>query len=66
MRRMLHRCKSAATHSPDGRPRYAPSIALELERQLDEWYDYLPAHIRFSRESSQLHIYYLGAETGVE
>ncbi|KAL4983043.1 hypothetical protein BDW68DRAFT_191658 [Aspergillus falconensis] len=53
MRRMLHRCNSAVTHSPDGRPRYAPSIALELERQLDEWYNYLPANIRFARETGQ-------------
>ncbi|KAL2834128.1 hypothetical protein BJY01DRAFT_259634 [Aspergillus pseudoustus] len=54
MRRMLHRCNSAVTHSLDGRPRYAPSIALELERQLDEWYDYLPANVRFSRTPDQL------------
>ncbi|KAL4993766.1 hypothetical protein BDV10DRAFT_198046 [Aspergillus recurvatus] len=54
MRRMLHRCNSAVTHSPDGRPGYAPSVALELERQLDEWYDYLPANIRFLREPRQL------------
>ncbi|KAH1436985.1 uncharacterized protein AFUA_5G00520 [Aspergillus fumigatus Af293] len=49
MRRMLHRCNSAVTRSPDGRPSYAPSIALELERQLDVWYDYLPANIRFAK-----------------
>ncbi|KAL4773901.1 hypothetical protein BDW60DRAFT_221475 [Aspergillus nidulans var. acristatus] len=50
MRRMLHRCNSAVAQSSDGRFCYAPSIALELERQLEEWYDYLPASIRFVRE----------------
>ncbi|KAG2002728.1 hypothetical protein GB937_009600 [Aspergillus fischeri] len=54
MRRMLHRCNSAVTRSPDGRLSYAPSIALELERQLDEWYDYLPANIRFAKAPDQL------------
>lgn len=53
MRRMLHRCNSAVTRSPDGRPSYAPSIALELERQLDVWYDYLPANIRFAKVPDQ-------------
>ncbi|KAL2826200.1 hypothetical protein BJY01DRAFT_241395 [Aspergillus pseudoustus] len=52
MRRMLHRCNSAVTCSPDGRASYAPSIALELERQLDEWYEYLPANIRFAKETT--------------
>ncbi|GFF67358.1 hypothetical protein CNMCM6069_001113 [Aspergillus lentulus] len=50
MRRMLHRCNSAVTRTADGRPTYAPGIALELERQLDEWYDYLPGNIRFAKE----------------
>jgi hypothetical protein len=45
---MLHRCNSAVTRTADGRPTYAPGIALELERQLDEWYDYLPGNIRFA------------------
>ncbi|GFF41003.1 transcriptional activator protein acu-15 [Aspergillus udagawae] len=54
MRRMLHRCNSAVTRSPDGRPSYAPSIALELERQLDEWYEYLPTNIRFARAPDRL------------
>jgi hypothetical protein len=49
MRRMLHRCNSAVTQTPDSRPTYAPGIALELERQLDEWYDYLPTNIRFEK-----------------
>ncbi|PKX89038.1 putative C6 transcription factor [Aspergillus novofumigatus IBT 16806] len=50
MRRMLQRCNSAVTRTADGRPSYAPGIALELERQLDEWYDYLPGNIRFAKE----------------
>ncbi|CEL11670.1 hypothetical protein ASPCAL14769 [Aspergillus calidoustus] len=51
MRRMLHRCNWAITQSPeDGTHRYAPGIALELERQLDEWYGYLPPNIQFTRE----------------
>ncbi|KAL6232692.1 hypothetical protein BDW75DRAFT_247036 [Aspergillus navahoensis] len=54
MRRMLHRCNSAVKHSPDGRLSYAPSIALELERQLDEWYEYLPASIRFAKDPGPL------------
>ncbi|KAJ0416007.1 putative C6 transcription factor [Aspergillus carlsbadensis] len=52
MRRMLHRCNWAVTQSPeDGAHRYAPGIALELERQLDEWYGYLPPNIQFIRET---------------
>ncbi|KAJ5426155.1 hypothetical protein N7465_001225 [Penicillium sp. CMV-2018d] len=54
MRRLLHRCNSAVTYSTDNRPSYAPGIALELERQVDEWYDYLPVNIRFPKETSQL------------
>ena len=36
MRRMLHRCNTAIKRTPDGKWVYAPSIALELELQLDE------------------------------
>lgn len=53
MRRMLHRCNSAVTLDPTGQPAYAPGVAVELERQLDEWYDYLPENIRFPRNSSE-------------
>lgn len=56
MRRLLHRCNSAVTYSPDNRPSYAPGIALELERQVDEWYEYLPANIRFPKETNQLRV----------
>lgn len=47
MRRMLHRCNTAIRRAPNGKFLYAPAIALELEHQLDEWYNYLPAMIRF-------------------
>ncbi|KAL2861169.1 uncharacterized protein BJX67DRAFT_385916 [Aspergillus lucknowensis] len=55
MRRMLHRCNSAVTQGVDGQSRYAPSIALELERQLDEWYGYLPGNIRFTKDEDRPH-----------
>lgn len=48
MRRMLHRCNTAIRRNSQGSIIYAPGIALELERQLDEWYSYLPELIRFS------------------
>lgn len=54
MRRMLHRSNSAVTLTSTGQSAYAPGVALELERQLDEWYEYLPDGIRFPRDSSQL------------
>lgn len=54
MRRLLHHCNSAVTYSADNRPSYGPGIALELERQVDEWYDYLPVRIRFPKGTSQL------------
>ena len=47
MRRMLHRCNTAIRRTPDGNIVYAPGIALELELQLDEWYNYLPRLVRF-------------------
>lgn len=47
MRRMLHRCNTAIRRVADGTINYAPAIALELELQLDEWYNYLPEVIRF-------------------
>ncbi|KAK2686564.1 hypothetical protein QWA68_015348 [Fusarium oxysporum] len=49
MRRMLHRCNTAIRKSSHGEVVYAPSIALELELQLDEWYDYLPHVVRFQQ-----------------
>ncbi|RDL40565.1 Uncharacterized protein BP5553_00544 [Venustampulla echinocandica] len=47
MRRMLHRCNTAIKRNINGKIIYAPGIALELELQLDEWYNYLPEVVRF-------------------
>lgn len=47
MRRMLHRCNTAIRRTSEGKVVYAPGIALELESQLDEWYNYLPTLVRF-------------------
>lgn len=49
MRRMLHRCNTAVKATRSGKYVYAPAIALELERQLEEWYSYLPEMNRFER-----------------
>lgn len=54
MRRMLHRCNTAIQRTPNGEWIYAPGIALELELQLDEWYNYLPAMIRFDPNLSDI------------
>lgn len=47
IRRMLHRCNTAVRTTPEGTFVYASGVAIELQRQLDEWYDYLPDIIRF-------------------
>ncbi|KFY42248.1 hypothetical protein V494_02495 [Pseudogymnoascus sp. VKM F-4513 (FW-928)] len=47
MRRMLRRCNTAIARGANGTICYAPAIAIELELQLDEWYNYLPEVIRF-------------------
>lgn len=49
MRRMLHRCNTAIRRTSEGQVVYAPGIALELESQLNEWYNYLPDLVRFQR-----------------
>lgn len=49
MRRMLNRCNTAIRRTPEGNFIYAPDLALELEYQLDTWYEYLPASIRFAK-----------------
>ncbi|KAJ5421465.1 hypothetical protein N7491_009910 [Penicillium cf. griseofulvum] len=54
MRRMLHRCNTAVQVTPAGKYVYAPGIAIELERQLEEWYRYLPEKDRF-RKGDVLH-----------
>jgi hypothetical protein len=48
MRRMLHRCNTAIRKDSRGTTVYAPRIASELARQLDEWHSYLPGSIQFS------------------
>lgn len=48
IRRMLHRCNTAIRTNPDGTVSYAPGVAVELQRQLNEWYSYLPDIIRFA------------------
>lgn len=47
MRRMLNRCNTAIRRTAEHQIVYAPSIAMELESQLEEWYGYLPQAIRF-------------------
>ncbi|KAJ5822633.1 hypothetical protein N7447_004973 [Penicillium robsamsonii] len=49
MRRMLHRCNTAVQVTSAGKYIYAPGIALELERQLEEWYHYIPEMDRFGK-----------------
>ncbi|KAL2832182.1 hypothetical protein BDW59DRAFT_139834 [Aspergillus cavernicola] len=49
MRRMLHRCNTAVKVRSTGKYIYAPSIALELEHQLEEWYRYLPEMNHFEK-----------------
>lgn len=47
MRRMLQRCTTSVSKATDGRLRYAPLVATELELQLNEWYKCLPPPFRF-------------------
>jgi len=49
MRRISHRCASSVRKKPSGDFGYAPIIASELTHQLEEWYEHLPATLRFSR-----------------
>ncbi|KAF4162015.1 hypothetical protein CNMCM6936_002663 [Aspergillus lentulus] len=51
MRRMLQRCTWATSTAADGAHIYAPIVAAELERQLDEWLQLLPSHLSFGRAS---------------
>lgn len=50
MRRMLRRCTTSVSNWAGGRLQYAPIVADELERQLDQWYQYLPLSLRFHRQ----------------
>ncbi|KAF9891673.1 hypothetical protein FE257_003685 [Aspergillus nanangensis] len=49
MRRMLHRCNTAVQITPKGEYVYAPYIARELGKQLEEWYCHLPDINRFEK-----------------
>jgi hypothetical protein len=49
MRRMLSRCNTAIKQTARGDFTSSPDLALELEYQLDTWYDCLPESIRFVR-----------------
>jgi hypothetical protein len=52
MRNMLQRCTWATSTLADGSHVYAPIVATELERQLDEWLQLLPSHLSFPCSSS--------------
>jgi hypothetical protein len=47
MRKMLQRCTWATSTLGQGRYVYAPIVAAELERQLDEWLQLLPDTLSF-------------------
>ncbi|KAL2854583.1 hypothetical protein BJX68DRAFT_264480 [Aspergillus pseudodeflectus] len=48
MRKMLQRCTWSTSTLAHGSHVYAPIVAAELERQLDEWVQFLPEHLLFS------------------
>jgi len=50
MRRISHRCASSVHMRASGTFAYAPIVASELIHQLKEWYDHLPAAIKFPRD----------------
>jgi hypothetical protein len=47
MRKMLQRCTWSTSTLAQGSHVYAPIVAVELERQLDEWLQLLPQHLSF-------------------
>jgi len=49
MRRISHRCASSVRKKLSGDFGFAPIVASELTHQLEEWYEHLPASLRFSR-----------------
>lgn len=51
MRKMLQRCTSSVQRLSQVEFSYAPVIAVELERQLQEWYDLLPDELSLGRDS---------------
>ncbi|OQE21440.1 hypothetical protein PENFLA_c014G03240 [Penicillium flavigenum] len=52
MRNMLRRCTWSISTLPHGSHIYAPIVAAELERQLDEWLQMLPEALSFRDSSS--------------
>lgn len=51
MRRISHRCPTAVRVTATGQQVYAPIVASELTYQLEEWFKYLPAALKFDRGS---------------
>lgn len=47
MRKMLQRCTWSTSTMAEGRHVYAPIVAAELERQLDDWLQLLPQQLSF-------------------
>jgi hypothetical protein len=54
MRKMLQRCTWSTSTLAQGSHVYAPIVAAELERQLDEWVHLLPEHLLFSAPLGKL------------
>ncbi|KAK2767677.1 hypothetical protein FQN54_003835 [Arachnomyces sp. PD_36] len=48
MRKMLQHCTLSVSKDINNNFVYAPIVAAELERQLDEWHSYLPESLSFS------------------
>jgi hypothetical protein len=69
MRKMLQRCTWSASTSAQASHVYAPIVAAELERQLDEWLRLLPQQLSFrpspatrshsGRDPSSAHVKFL-------
>ena len=47
MRKMLQHCTLSVSKDVNSNFTYAPIVAAELERQLDEWHSYLPETLSF-------------------
>jgi hypothetical protein len=60
MCRMIRRCTTSVTILHD-REVYAPIIAAELMRQLENWYKHLPPSIRFNRQGTLNEVHDSGA-----
>ncbi|KAL4885930.1 hypothetical protein BJY04DRAFT_179524 [Aspergillus karnatakaensis] len=65
MRKMLQRCTWATSTLADGSHIYAPIVATELERQLDEWLQLLPSHLSFRPTSPAIEPHPQGSTTNV-